>query len=353
MEIDTKKALNVLNPRRVWIPILFGLGIVFYMLYADEEMTVDQLKLIFEAKIPSVIVAGLVLLARDVGYMYRIRTITMKHLSWTDALFVIVLWEFASAVTPSVVGGTAVAVFILLRHGLTFGKSLAYVMLSAIMDNLFFITFAPLIILITNGSIFPETDVEIFGVDIALPTLFYISLVLIALYTLLMAYALFIKPRAFKWFLLRLTSLKFLRRWRVQAGVQGDEIILASAQLKGKPISYYTKIAIATTFIWSARYIMLNSLISAYTDMTVDDHLFTFGRQVVMWVVMLVSPTPGSSGIAEFMFKQFFVAMLSEYTIAISIFWRLMSYYLYLLIGVIFLPRWLIRKKKKENASAK
>ncbi len=318
------------------------------MLYTDKEITVNQLRLIFEAKIPSVVFATLVLLARDIGYMYRIRTITMKHLSWTDALFVIVLWEFASAVTPSVVGGTAVAVFILLRHGLTFGKSLAYVMLSAIMDNLFFITFAPFIILLTQGNIFPsETGFQLFGYNIGLQPLFYISLALIAFYTFLMAYALFIKPRAFKWFLLKVTSVRFLRKWRVQASVQGDEIILASSQLKGKSVGYYTKIAVATVFIWSARYIMLNSLISAYTDMTLDDHLFTFGRQVVMWVVMLVSPTPGSSGIAEIMFKQFFIGMLSDYTIAISIFWRLMSYYFYLLLGAIFLPRWLIRKKKE------
>ena len=40
---------------------------------------------------------------------------------------------------PLVVGGTAVAIFILNREGLSFGKSIAYAWLTAVLDNLFFV----------------------------------------------------------------------------------------------------------------------------------------------------------------------------------------------------------------------
>ncbi|MGK0209658.1 MAG: Fe2+ transport system protein B, partial [Patescibacteria group bacterium] len=50
---------------------------------------------------------------RDFGYMYRIRVLTDKFFSWKEAFQVIMLWEFSSALTPSVVGGSGVAIFII------------------------------------------------------------------------------------------------------------------------------------------------------------------------------------------------------------------------------------------------
>ena len=58
--------------------------------------------------------------------------------------------------------------------------------------------------------------------------------------------------------------------------------------------------------------------------------------------MMLVSPTPGGSGFAEYVFKEF----LSSYIpvgggIALALLWRLISYYPYLLIGAIVIPKWI------------
>ncbi len=353
MDLDSKKIFKTLNPNKVWIPVLFGLGIVFYLFYSDPDLTVDKLRLIFDARTTSVILAFAVLLARDIGYIYRIRTLTDKSLSWGSSIYVIILWEFASAVTPSVVGGTAVAAFILLKEGINLGKSLAYVMLTAILDNMFFVIAAPLVILFTQGDIFPN----IIGIESrlgnSLQYIFIFSYTLIGIYTFIMAFALFFRPRAFKWILIRLTSIKFLRRWRYAAYEHGNEVIWASSQLKGKGKTYWTKIIASTIFIWSARYIMLNCLISAFTDVNLGEHMLIFSRQIVMWILMLASPTPGSSGTAEFFFTQFFNSFLGDYTFVTNIFWRMMSYYPYLILGAIFLPRWIKRVffKKKPKAS--
>jgi uncharacterized membrane protein YbhN (UPF0104 family) len=64
---------------------------------------------------------------------------------------------------------------------------------------------------------------------------------------------------------------------------------------------------------------------------------------------MLISPTPGSSGTAEFIFTQFFKEDLGAATFVSNIFWRLMTYYPYLFLGAAILPRWIKRvffKKK-------
>ncbi len=352
MDINSKKIFKTLNPNKVWIPILIGLSIVFYLFYSDPDVNRDTLALIIDAKIGSILVAVAVLLARDLGYIYRIRTLTNKDLDWTSSIYVIILWEFASAVTPSVVGGTAVAVFILLKEGIKFGRSLAYVMLTAVLDNMFFVIGAPIVMFFSQGTIFPETQAFELQIGGSLKLLFWVSYTLIVVYTSVMAFALLFRPRAFKWILLKITTIKWLRRWRHDANIQGDEMILASAQLKGKATSYWGKIIGATIFIWCARYIMLNSLITSFTELSFQNHLLIFSRQVVMWIVMLISPTPGSSGTAEFFFIQFFNQFLGDYTFITNILWRLMSYYPYLILGALFLPRWVRRvffKKKQPS----
>ena len=99
----------------------------------------------------------LVLIAiRDLAYMYRIRILTDKQISWRNSFDVIMLWEFSSAVTPGIVGGTGVALYILNKEGLSVGKSTSMVMLTALFDQLFYIVTVPLVILIIGTEyLFP------------------------------------------------------------------------------------------------------------------------------------------------------------------------------------------------------
>jgi glycosyltransferase 2 family protein len=87
--------------------------------------------------------------------------------------------------------------------------------------------------------------------------------------------------------------------------------------------------------------------------MPVDNHLHIYATQMVMWVIMLISPTPGGSGIAELIFNDFLgVFLLAGLAPVLAVFWRLLSYYIYLIIGSIILPGWLLRvfrKQKKET----
>lgn len=348
MDINKNKVFQVLNPNKIWMPVALGLAIVFYLFYSDPNITSETLHLIFDAKLPSVLVAFLVLFARDAGYVYRVKTISDGELNWGRSIIIIILWEFCSAVTPSVVGGTAVVVFVFMAEGINVGKSLAYVMLTAILDNLFFVIAAPLVMLLTQGQIFPDVVAMDWEIGTSLQFLFFLSYALIAVYTLVMAYALFAKPRAFKWFLLKMTGLKYLKRWRDKANQYGDEIILASSSIRGKALSYWVKISGATVFIWCARYLMLNSLVEAFQPLSVADHMVVFSRQIIMWIVMLISPTPGSSGTAEYFFNQFFYEYLGDYTFVSAIFWRLMTYYPYLILGAIFLPRWIRNRLVKK-----
>jgi uncharacterized protein (TIRG00374 family) len=329
------------------------LGYRFLHFFLGSKITTTSLSKIFEAAWAPIFITFLFIFFRGAGYVYRIKTLSINELTWTDSIYVIVLWEFASAVTPSVVGGTAVAVYILLKQGLPFGKALAFVMLTAILDNLFFLVSAPLAIFFTDGQAFPAEGNMQSRIGNSLPYFFYLSYGLIAFYTLVMCYALLIRPRAAKWVLIKITSLRFLKKWRNDAIVQGDELILASKQLRNKASSYWYKIIAATVFVWLARYLILNTLITAYTNLSFADHMLVFARSIIMWIMMLVSPTPGSSGTAEYFFQEFYQPFLGEYTFGVSIFWRLLSYYPYLLLGAIVLPRWIRRTFFKKDKKKK
>ncbi len=350
MTADSKEIFKTLNPNKVWIPVLFGLAIVAYLFYSDPNVSVDNLALIRDANPYMMILAVLLILVRGFFYTYRIKFISDHQLTWGNAIYVIILWEFASAVTPSVVGGTAVAVFILLKEGMTLGKSLALVMLTAIMDNIVFVVSAPLIFLFSEGQIIPESEepFQVFAWSVnpqgGLRVLFWVSYWLISFYTLMMSYALLVRPRAFKWLLLKITGNRFLRRWRLKAYEQGNEIMWASAQLKGKTASFWIILLLTTTAIWFVRYLQLNVIIASFVDLPLTDHILIFARQVILWIIMLVSPTPGSSGAAEFFFPLFFEDYMGPYTLITNITWRLLSFYPYLFLGALFLPRWLRRR---------
>ena len=64
-----------------------------------------------------------------------------------------------------------------------------------------------------------------------------------------------------------------------------------------------------------------------------------------MWIMMLVSPTPGGSGFAEFVFKEYLGEFLPGAGLAVmmAMLWRLVTYYPYLLAGVFIVPRWVAR----------
>jgi uncharacterized protein (TIRG00374 family) len=284
---------------------------------------------------------------RDLFYMIRIRILTGNKLSFRQSFDVIMIWEFASALTPSVVGGSGIAIFILNREGINLGKSTATVFVTALMDEAFYIIMVPLIILLVGmGQLFPETSIfSAFGTE-SIHLLFYIGYGFILFLTMSIIASILWFPHKTKRFLIRLFSFRLLRRWRKRVVKLGNEIIVSSVELKGQPISYWAKAMGATFVSWTARFFTLNFIFLAFVGGF--DHLQVYGRQLVMWVIMLISPTPGSSGVAELALSAFFSYLLPVGMLAlVALIWRLLTYFPYLFVGTIVLPGWLRRTSKR------
>ena len=107
---------------------------------------------------------------------------------------------------------------------------------------------------------------------------------------------------------------------------------------------------------------MVNALVFGFVPGSDPHQWVIFAREFVIWIVLMVSPTPGGSGLSEWIFSEYYSDMVTSAGIVLilAVFWRLISYYIYLIIGAIIVPGWAkeslaaIRKnnqKTKETTS--
>ncbi len=285
------------------------------------------------------------LIIRVTGYIYRLRVLSNESFSWRQCFDVVLLWEFASALTPSVVGGSAVAIFFLNREGMNLGKSTAIVMVTAMMDEIFYVSMVPLILIFVGmAGLFPDNwEQTLFGFTFTAEGLFWVGYLFTFVLLMILVYSVFINPRAFRYVLLKIFSLPFLRKWRYRIVAWGDDLMTTSRELKNQKSGYWFKGLVATFVSWSARFLLLNCLLMMVVPGI--DNLLAYAKQIVMWMIMLISPTPGGSGVAEFAFYEFFGGSVVPVTVVglLAILWRLMTYFPYLFAGALILPTWLRR----------
>ncbi|HNP47472.1 MAG TPA: flippase-like domain-containing protein, partial [Bacteroidia bacterium] len=173
---------------------------------------------------------------------------------------------------------------------------------------------------------------------------------IILAYKVFVAYALFVNPRFVKWLLIKIFSLPLLRRWKHNALETGNQLVIASKGLKNKSRKFWFNSFAGTFASWTARYTIVNCLILAFHNVPVENFI-VFARQVVMGIIILFSPTPGGSGLAEFMFTDFLGEFIPKgLSPSLGLLWRLVSYYPYLFIGAIILPRWIRSRFSKTEA---
>ncbi len=290
-----------------------------------------------------IFVALCCVVGRDFFYMLRIRLLTHKELTWKASFYVIMLWEFASALSPGVVGGVAVAMFILNKEKIDLGRSTAIVLITAMMDNLFYVLMIPFVFLfIDSSTLFPDHSFGSSSVQVIFWTGFFVFLGL----TIFLFTSLFIVPSFAQHFLGFIVRIPFLKRWKTKALSTGENIEKTAHLMRKEPFIYWIKVFLATCGSWISRYLVINALLQAFLQLGLLDHILLLGKQLVLWLLMRVSPTPGGSGIAEYAFGELLVDFSQSALLlaSLAIVWRLMSYFPYLFIGAFLLPRWLRKR---------
>jgi hypothetical protein len=329
------------------IPVFLGFGVTGAMLYNEfDPKAFDVINFTWKS-IFWILLAWVFMIGRDIGYTLRLMVLSGGKFRFWKALRVILLWEFTSAITPSAIGGTSVAIVYVNKEGLNLGHSSALVMITSFMDELYFVVMFPLLIFLAGyQGLFDIGTTNSMAKELLTFSIIGYSVKLAWVITLV--YGLFFNPRGLKWLLLLIFKLPFLRRWKQGANRAGSDIINSSLEYRNKPSSFWVKAFLASFLSWSSRFMVVNALLMAF--FSIEHNLLIFARQLVMWIMMLVSPTPGGSGFAEFIFTRYLsefipvdTALIIPVSVAMALLWRLITYYPYLFLGSIIFPRWVRR----------
>ncbi len=291
--------------------------------------------------------AALVFVAgRDFGLTWRFHTIAWPELTWRRSLRVELMCAFTSAITPSAVGGSAMAIFYLNTEGVKAGRAATMTLTTLFLDEMFFVVFCPILALgLPTELLFGGAGNTLFHQG--LRAVFWTVYAGIVAYTALLFTGIIWRPQLVHRLIVKLFSMRWLRRWQGQATTLADNMQSTSQSLRHNSLRWWANVFGATTLSWFSRYLIVNALFWGFVPDS--SAILVFGRQFVVWVLLMVSPTPGSSGISEWLFTEYYGDLIGNLDLAlvIAMIWRIITYYVYLVIGTCIAPSYL--KNRKTN----
>lgn len=354
---DQNDVLKQFSFRRILLPILIGLVVVLWMFFRDfDAEQLSKINWTFNSAF-WLLMGAVFMIVRHFLFMYRLKVLTNHDLNWRQCFDLVSLWEFSSCATPSSVGGTAIALFLLTKEKISAGRTTTIVLVTIFMDGLFF-TLSILIVWSILGALFLSPDIDItetilnsdgeIGSKQGWAYFFFVGFFLNILYFLIVAYGLFVNPKLIQWLINAFFKLPFVRRWKDVGEKTGKDLLVASKGLKNQTMEFWVGGTLSTFGGWIMRLGVVNCVLLAVVYN--DEQLLIWARSVVIYLVMVLSPTPGSSGAAEGAFTWVLDDFMpSGIGPALALIWRIFTYYLYIIVGVFVLPQWIRRVFRKSS----
>ena len=358
-DTEQEKVLDSIRPGKIIIPTLIGLAVVIYLV--QRQLNLDE---VFQINWNAwsyfwILIAILVYCCRHLLYSLRLRLLSERDFSWGKSIELTTILEFASAVSPTNFGGSAVAFFLLIQENIAAARATAIVIYTIIADTLFFVFTLPILWLIFGSNLFvpPLKDVSEWD---SLGITLIAAWAIMTIYGVLLLYGLFVEPKHLKKLLRWFASWKILRKSKDRILGAAEDIEVSSHRIQALPKSFHLSIAGITLLAWICRFFTVTAiLIALNTDIALSlyDHLVLLGRGEGLYAVTAYSPTPGGSGVAEIIFGQFYKEYVTPgIAVVAAVIWRVITYYPYLILGVIIIPNWirkLINKRRvnKETTS--
>lgn len=315
------------------------MGIVIYLTYTPGVL--EHLK---PKRLPGLGIAIAVTLLRVYFSAAKIRYLADKVIGKMAAVRIALTWDFASAVTPSTIGGAPVATFAMTREGIKLGQSSAIMLYSVLLDQLWYALAVP--ILLISGVYFEVLPEEIGLVGNISMVLIYTGLLL---YGALLAYGLLINPSAIKKVISVVFKLPFLRKYSDKVHEETENLESYSKLLKKKPYTFVLKAFYLSTMTWLCKIalpvIVVLSLLPA-------NEILLILRSLAMNLAFLVIPTPGGSGGVEGLFAIFLGPLIDRKAfIGLAVFtWRIITYYSSIGLGI-FAMIWYVNDSVDQRLS--
>lgn len=381
--------LKSISPGRIMLAALIGVAVVIYM-FISQFNPEEFGKIEWSGHVVFwIAMAGVFMCLRHFAYMVRLRIITDGFFSWKKCFELVMMWEFSSAVTPTSVGGAAVAMFAIAQEKLAAGRTAMIVLYTVVVDTfsflsallIFFLIFGPIMIQPESFDLQHLLFHSMWGMG------FLFAYCLMLTYGSVFFYGVLINAKGLQRLLLWFCKFKIFSRFEEKAIKMTEDMGMASSELRKKSWKFHLGSYLSTMGAWGSRFMVLNCLIIAfvayspvpevqahYNDFmegelnlgTFWQQTFIYARQQAMYVIMAVLPTPGGAGAAEAAFQTFHydyiptdsntIPMAGTLLVIMAFIWRFFTYYLYLLVGAVVVPNWvrkIIERTKKEALEAK
>lgn len=318
---------------------VISMGIVIYLTYTPGVL--EHLK---PKRLPGLGIAIFVTLLKVYFTAAKIRYLADKVIGKMAAVRIALTWDFASAVTPSTIGGAPVATFAMTREGIQLGQSSAIMLYSVLLDQFWYALAVP--ILLISGVYFEVLPEEIGLVGNITMILIYTGLLL---YGAILAYGLLINPSAIKKVIKTIFKLPFLRKHAEKVNEEAENLESYSKLLKKKPYTFVLKAFYLSTMTWLCKIAL--PVIVVLSLLPADEILLSL-RSLAMNLAFLVIPTPGGSGGVEGLFAIFLGPLIDRKAfIGLAVFaWRIITYYSSIGLGI-FAMIWYVNKAAVQKLS--
>ena len=268
-----------------------------------------------------------------IGHAWEIQTwasFFKKKMTFKKALKISVATDLGSAITPTMVGGAPVKLGMLMRRGLTSAEAAAMVTLTAIEDFVFIAIMIPIAIYFSDNIGISVLDGAFTDLPSKLP---YILAFLAGVVVVSVIFYKILKQFDF---------VQKVKKFVVDT-IKDFVNVFGMIAKDGKLAFLMSVLFIGSR--WVSRFLIVIFLVKGL-DLALD-YKELFLSQWMIYAGMTVTPTPGAMGGAEGLFYFVFKDLIPQDFMGIIVTtWRFFTYYLILLLAVLYINATLTKKDK-------
>jgi uncharacterized protein (TIRG00374 family) len=320
----------------IW-PVVLSLGVMGIIAwYTYDEGAIREM---IRAVNPWIMAAAVLsVVVRVLTGGWRLSFISRHRLSFRQGLRAQLAWDFASNVTPSVVGGAPVAAYYIARESevddngktpISMGEVTAMMTFTMLLDQVWFALTVPLVLV---SAIFLEVIPSEAG-RFGLWTITAYFIVFMC-YTGIFAYGTLFRPAILGRIADAVCRLPLLRRYRERVAREMETFEERASVLRHQPGDFFLRGLLLSSFTWISRYVLVVLIFWSFVP-DIDKWLL-FLRSVAMTMSSLIMPTPGGAGGIEGLYALFYGSMLPDTALLAPslLVWRFLGYYIFLILGI-------------------
>ncbi len=253
------------------------------------------------------------------------------RISYPEFIRVVIGGELGAAVSPPVIGGSAVKTALMARLGIPAGTALSLTLLAGIEDSIVFLILVPLALTVSSSWNLPFVQSGLSSLNVPLiGTVCGTIAAAVMILLLIRKYRVGSPDPAIE--ICAETEDPPRLRDKLQRGWRDFVLIFGLIAARGKARLALT--LLISAFQWTCRYSVLTALVMSL-GLPAQPLVF-FSLQVILFAAMNAVPTPGAAGGTEALFSLLYRPFIPADSISVvMVGWRFLTFYLPAILGAV------------------